>query len=141
MRQAPLFLLLVFTSFAWPEEVTIESIKDLQWKNRIILISAGEASEEWVYRLGESEAEIVDRDIVWIALWGSSYRSNLTASISEKLVDEIQSRYFENETTRMVLIGKDGGVKDASSRLKLPELFALIDGMPMRRAEIRSRSN
>ena len=92
MRQAPLFLLLVFTSLAWPEEVTIESIKDLQWKNRIILISAGEASEEWIYRLGESEAEIVDRDIVWIALWGSSYRSNLAASISEKLVDEIQSR-------------------------------------------------
>ena len=141
MRQAPLFLLLVFTSLAWPEEVTIESIKDLQWKNRIILISAGEASEEWVYRLGESEAEIVDRDIVWIALWGSSYRSNLRASISEKLVDEIQSRYFENETTRMVLVGKDGGVKDASNRLNLPELFALIDGMPMRRAEIRSRSN
>lgn len=141
MRQAPLFLLLVFTSLAWPEEVTIESIKDLQWKNRIILISAGEASEEWIYRLGESEAEIVDRDIVWIALWGSSYRSNLAASISEKLVDEIQSRYFENETTRMVLIGKDGGVKDASNRLNLSELFALIDGMPMRRAEIRSRSN
>ena len=141
MRQAPLFLLLVFTSLAWPEEVTIESIKDLQWKNRIILISAGEASEEWIYRLGESEAEIFERDIVWIALWGSSYRSNLAASISEKLVDEIQSRYFENETTRMVLIGKDGGVKDASNRLNLSELFALIAGMPMRRAEIRSRSN
>jgi hypothetical protein len=39
-----------------------------------------------------------------------------------------------------VLIGKDGSVKARyNAAPSLDELFALIDGMPMRRAELRSR--
>jgi hypothetical protein len=37
---------------------------------------------------------------------------------------------------RVRLVGKDGGVKlDQSTPVSIPDLFALIDAMPMRRAE------
>jgi hypothetical protein len=41
---------------------------------------------------------------------------------------------------RVRLIGKDGGVKlDRSAPVDAPTLFALIDAMPMRRAEMTGR--
>ncbi len=41
---------------------------------------------------------------------------------------------------RVRLIGKDGGVKfERSVPVGVPELFALIDAMPMRRAEMSGR--
>jgi Domain of unknown function (DUF4174) len=41
---------------------------------------------------------------------------------------------------RVILVGKDGGVKLSSGRpVPAAEIFALIDAMPMRRDEIRAR--
>lgn len=40
---------------------------------------------------------------------------------------------------RVLLIGKDGGVKSRSSDLDLEATFGLIDQMPMRREEIRRK--
>ena len=43
-------------------------------------------------------------------------------------------------TFRVRLVGKDGGVKlDQAEPVEVPALFALIDAMPMRRAEMNSR--
>ena len=43
-------------------------------------------------------------------------------------------------TFRVRLVGKDGGVKlDQATPVELPVLFALIDAMPMRRAERSGR--
>ncbi len=47
---------------------------------------------------------------------------------------------FEPEGFRLVLIGKDGGVKYTSDEpVSADELFSLIDAMPMRWREIRDR--
>ena len=41
---------------------------------------------------------------------------------------------------RVRLVGKDGGVKlDQATPIEVTTLFALIDAMPMRRAEMASR--
>ena len=41
---------------------------------------------------------------------------------------------------RVRLVGKDGGVKlDRGEPVDIPTLFALIDAMPMRRAEMSGR--
>ena len=43
-------------------------------------------------------------------------------------------------TFRVRLVGKGGGVKlDQATPVELPALFALIDAMPMRQAEMNSR--
>lgn len=42
---------------------------------------------------------------------------------------------------RVLLVGKDGGVKlDSDAPVTPAELFTLIDAMPMRKAELRSRA-
>lgn len=46
-----------------------------------------------------------------------------------------------NEPFLVVLVGKDGGEKHRTDTLLVPEeLFAIVDAMPMRRAEIRRKS-
>lgn len=47
-----------------------------------------------------------------------------------------------NEAMTIVLIGRDGGEKYRSNTLTTPlHFFTLIDGMPMRRAEMRNKKN
>ena len=42
---------------------------------------------------------------------------------------------------RFILIGKDGGIKLSSDKpVTLEQLFALIDSMPMRRYEVKTKS-
>ena len=52
-------------------------------------------------------------------------------------VDEISSFYgLDQNSFSVLLIGKDGGEKYRTSEIPdLAEMFALIDTMPMRRAE------
>lgn len=88
-----------------------------------------------------ADSEIVDRDILWFAFDGESVKTNSTHSMSDQLTGRVLERYFNNRSNKLVLIGKDGGVKDVSTELNLQALFALIDGMPMRRAEVKERSN
>ena len=46
------------------------------------------------------------------------------------------------ESFRIVLIGKDGGVKlDQAKGISIQEVFDLIDTMPMRQAEIRKKGD
>jgi len=54
---------------------------------------------------------------------------------------EIQTR-FGAESFSVILIGKDGGEKlRRHTPLSTAELFAVVDAMPMRRAEMRSRQS
>lgn len=42
---------------------------------------------------------------------------------------------------RVILIGKDGGIKlKRQSQTRLEDIFSLIDAMPMRREEMRQKS-
>jgi hypothetical protein len=51
----------------------------------------------------------------------------------------VQTR-FDAKTFSVVLIGKDGGEKlRRATPLSPDELFAIVDAMPMRRAEMRER--
>ena len=61
--------------------------------------------------------------------------------LSEPAARAIRARYrVENEDFAVLLIGKDGGVKQTSRSVPdLDQMFALIDGMPMRQMEMRAR--
>jgi hypothetical protein len=39
----------------------------------------------------------------------------------------------------VLLLGKDGGVKNVATHLDLANLFRLIDSMPMRKFEMKTR--
>jgi len=116
---------------------SLDSLDDLRWSHRIILFRDSVDPTLSAKEFEKLNAEIIDRDILWFAFDNQNISTNYTGVLADPFLENIQQRYFRDERTALVLIGKDGGVKDASNLLDLPRIFALIDGMPMRRAEMR----
>ena len=135
-----LLCLIVVSSNTSIAQDSLESLKQFQWSNRIVLVrlnSEREQNSELLANFDLYEFEIEDRDIYWFVLDDELSHSNYPGEISDQFATYLLATYFQNTTVNSVLIGKDGGVKDRSAELNLPELFVLIDGMPMRRAEMQ----
>lgn len=120
---------------------TITRLSDLKWQYRVILIDARvEAAEPksmaLYLALQQHKAGILERHIAWFAYNGSQIQHNLKAANTVEFTKEVVNLLSEREA-KVVLIGKDGGVKLVSQQLELERLFDLIDSMPMRREEMR----
>lgn len=123
------------------QEMTLD---DFQWKNRIILLHQqdlnGEKIHEVLVEIQSEEYE--ERDLIaFIYHQGKMYDTNQEELNFDSAV--IQNIIDDNQEDFLYLIGKDGGVKLTQALpVKQKDIFALIDGMPMRRAEMkRSSSN
>lgn len=132
-----LAMLLVLVSLtAYGAEMN--NLSDYQWKYRLILVQASSDTEGAVETLRSSRAEIDDRDIVWFVYAGSGVVSNQKA-LSSSLESDIQALLEQSRSDeRVLLIGKDGGIKSRESSLDLDAIFRRIDGMPMRIREMRA---
>ena len=130
-----LSLLLVSTAGAQ----SMESLSDLQWENRIILVKASSNPEEAVGILHKFRDGVAERDILWLVVTDQAVESNLqsmTAGMAESAREKLE---VQPEGTSVILIGKDGGIKDRSGELDLERLFSRIDQMPMRIREMREQ--
>ena len=136
-------LLASIMSIATPSHATeaaVETLGDLQWKYRILLIYAPEpAASQALSNLDELAPEIEERDIAWFLIAGENMHSNYPGALGDGLRTQVLDRYFtpRPEQSRVVLIGKDGGVKSEGPDLDLVATFGLIDQMPMRKAELQ----
>lgn len=142
--------LLVFTIFVFlvmqtPAAADANPLSEFRWENRPLLIFATHADDPDVQQtrraLGAVACELNDRDMVigWILERGESRLGE--ASIDSATAGAIRSRLrIRQGAFAAVLIGKDGGVKARYAKApELKEVFVLIDGMPMRRSEMRQR--
>jgi hypothetical protein len=124
----------------------IDPIAEHQWTNRLLLVFSVSGSNEDIrsFRrlLAESACDLEDRDLVvgWIPMGEPASFDSRDLSAEEAA--SLRSRFDVTPVGQVViLIGKDGGVKARYEQApKLDEVFALIDGMPMRRAEMRSNA-
>ena len=120
------------------------SLEDLRWKHRVILIFAREPYlSNALSNLDELKAEIEERDIAWFVLGDNMLHTNYDGELDDQLREELMDSYFTPVPTETAvrLIGKDGTLKSSSIDLNLEATFGLIDRMPMRREEMRSRSD
>ena len=120
------------------------SLEDLRWKHRVILIFAREPYlSNALSNLDELKAEIEERDIAWFVLDDNTLHTNYDGKLDDQLREELMDSYFTPVPTETAvrLIGKDGTLKSSSIDLNLEATFGLIDRMPMRREEMRSRSD
>ncbi|MCY7358606.1 MAG: DUF4174 domain-containing protein [Rudanella sp.] len=108
-----------------------------QWKHRIILLYAPSAS---------SPELTSQRDILAADPSGLTERDLLVREVTaDQLSDEDRAFLQQNlnttgNTFRVLLIGKDGGVKvRKTSPIALKQLFGTIDGMYMRQQEMKNR--
>ena len=117
-------------------------LQDLQWKNRILIIQTDTALKTISLLLKEQENALNDRDLITINLSKKSTKLTNGVVLSEKERAALRSKFklTNSKKSQFILIGKDSGEKARQSNtLNLQELFALIDTMPMRKAEIRSK--
>ena len=123
----------------------IDPLANYRWNHRVLLVFANSESggdARLLSRaLAASHCETEERDMVvgWIvedgpSRFGDAEISRETAGLLREGLEVAPGGFA------VLLIGKDGGVKARYAEVPaLGELFALIDGMPMRRSEMRSR--
>ena len=119
-----------------------QNISDYRWKNRLLVLvdTALETSamKSQLNRLLVDEDGLKERDIVLFQLTPET----LVLSTGRKPKFSPQETYnylsIPKDFKGLILVGKDGGVKLRKPFVVQAEtIFTLIDGMPMRRSEIK----
>ena len=121
-------LLLSLMAIMIPKELQGIELSRYLWKNRIILTFADDQDHPDLIRLKaemkENECEILNRDLLHFHFSSDGKIGNHTTT--------------NDQSFRILLIGKDGGIKYESNRsVSLIHLFELIDSMPMRQDEMQ----
>lgn len=115
----------------------LESVSELRWQHRVILVNSdGLDRAALLEDINERTLEIEQRDVLWFVLSGTVLLTNYQGRTAQSFEQEAVDRYFSG-STKVVLIGKDGGVKNRQQEPDLDALLAQIDTMPMRRLEMK----
>ena len=121
-------------------------LNQFQWENRLLFIFAPEEGDS-LFQALQSEIstqpdEISERDLVVFKIFetGPSYQQNI--QIDTRTAAAIRTKFAAPPGQfTCILVGKDGGIKlRQDSQVKLEKVFNLIDAMPMRREEMRQKS-
>ena len=131
----PLLLFLTFPNFNYNK---INSLDDLKWKYRVLVINQVDTinykKKEYKFNLDTEERDLL---VIYLndgrALLGKKgLSSNFFKSLKRKVKD------YDG---RAILIGKDGSIKHVYSLdIDYSKIFYDIDQMPMRRFQLKRRS-
>ena len=122
-----------------------QDLQQYQWQNRIIVLYANETELDLLTMqlelLTEEPNELSERKLLVIQAHKDRYKiifpenSEWVSSSLKGELNIIKKTEFE-----VFLLGLDGGIKLRQQEIVQTEkLFSLIDGMPMRKAEIRRK--
>lgn len=138
MKYLAQILFLAFSMCAQGDELTVlTDLASLQWENRVIVINETQHEEQVLALLEKHTAEINERDIVWFIINEAQILTNYSGRLSEDLVNSVRERYGTGQG-KVILIGKDGGIKSRLDRVDLEAIFSRIDAMPMRQYEMQN---
>ncbi len=116
------------------------ALEPFRWQHRIILVAAPAKDADRIRKEMEADkAAVKERHILWFVVAAGQLLTNYSARLPEDFSSKIIRSYLPEvgEGTGVCLIGKDGGVKTRQAKLDLKALYARIDSMPMRQAEMR----
>ncbi len=130
-----LWLLTLLPFAATGHAAPLSDLEPLRWENRIILAWTDQP-QTVVKALKREHAAVQERDIVWFVFSGEETQSNYSGKLGNNFAAVVTDKY-QRDTPQVLLIGKDGGVKDDESELLLKSLFRQIDAMPMRQREMQ----
>jgi hypothetical protein len=114
-----------------------ETIRASRWRQRVLLVAAPTATlaafQTQHELLAPAARQLQERDMLVLDV----LHDHLSPADRQYLQRELGLHLTGFE---VVLIGKDGGVKQRSTKPLAPEaLFGTVDKMPMRRQEMRQR--
>ena len=115
-----------------------------RWQNRLLLVFAPDADSALYHRQQEmllvAERGLNERDVVIIFVIRDAVSTKGRPAAAVAAVDLRDAYGVLPHEFRVLLIGKDGGVKLRQEEpISMADLFALIDSMPMRKQEIGRR--
>lgn len=116
-----------------------QTLRQSHWQKRVLLIGAPTASQADFQRqkqlLADATAQLKERDF-------------LVLEVPYDKLPAADQQYWQKELGQslthfaVVLIGKDGGVKRTSAQpLPSADLFNTVDKMPMRRQEMKRKTD
>ena len=120
-------------------------LDELEWRNRVLLLFAPEPGDPRLAALEAALAarrcDVAERDLL-VARVAAARGSLGERALAPAEVRALRQRFdVMRDEALVILVGKDGTEKARGERPRLADLFALIDGMPMRRAEMRERGS
>ncbi len=119
-----------------------QNIKKHQWENRVLLIfSEDKNSQEFknqIEILKKEKQGLKERKLITYQFSKNQFTTNFN-SVWRPSNLSIKKYVNRNEDFKVILIGLDGGEKLAQNTILTTEkLFSIIDGMPMRKREVRN---
>ncbi len=143
-----LFFLLILPVMPLAQDLSVH-----QWENRVLLILSESSSDipinsgsqhslfqAQLDTLQQYSSGLRERKLLIYQVMPSKFRSADKGWQSSSML--YQKYKQTNAPFEVVLIGLDGSVKLRQTKiLSSAELFAVIDGMPMRRAELQRQKN
>jgi hypothetical protein len=117
-----------------------QNLEQHEWKDRVLIVTATSTKlvEQQIGLLSKDLKGLKERKLVVYKVNPNQYTKGIDSQnwvANQTLYSKLKQTQKDFE---VILIGLDGGVKLRQTELlSLEKLFALIDGMPMRRAEIK----
>jgi len=124
-----------------------QQLSDFRWEHRLVLLIAEDTDnallKKQLNELKADEEGLIDRKLLVIQINPSNSQILIPKDQSEQISPTLYQQFKQGKYSfSFVLIGLDGGVKLKRNEVVSREyLYALIDGMPMRRAEMREKKN
>jgi hypothetical protein len=136
MKYLVTILQLCFSLCAYGNQPTpLSGFEALQWQQRIILVNNLQDPQSVLTLFEQNKTEIKERDIIWFVFSGDEAHTNYQGALSGDFIAKTRASY-QLESGKIMLIGKDGGVKILLDRMDLEAIFNEIDAMPMRQNEM-----
>lgn len=133
--------LLLLTQLGMADFTALNSINELRWERRVLLVFCEpDERPDIAFLLQQNMAGLAERDMTWFLVAGDEILSNHEAPLTAGLTEQWRERFAPlNSPVDVLLIGKDGGLKQRSEQLDMGAVFGTVDGMSMRRREMRER--
>mgnify|MGYP003648786826 CR=1 FL=1 len=134
-----IFFLMFFSISSFSQD-----IKKHQWENRVLLVFTDDKKSDnfkhQIKILSENKKELIERKLVIYQFTENDFTTDFSEvwyssnSMFKKYVNT-------SDSFKVLLLGLDGGIKlEQDKILSLEKLFTIIDGMPMRRSELKSKN-
>jgi Domain of unknown function (DUF4174) len=141
-----IILFIILSIFGSPDAMSmVMDFDQFKWKNRLLFLFAPERNDP-LFRDLKAEIsfrknEVDDRDLVVFEIFESGPSTMNTTLMDPQTAAALRKHFgLTQKTFALILLGKDGGIKlKRNDRVKLEEIFTLIDSMPMRKDEMRQK--
>jgi len=122
-----------------------QDLSDHRWKNRlIVIVTENTDSQTYLAQMKEfegNETGLNERKLLVFSATPLGYALGTKRYSKWQASNDLYKQFKRKDRAfEVILIGLDGSIKTRKTGLlKIEELLAIIDGMPMRRQEIKNK--